>query len=72
MNQASQVIQPSQGILTQSSQGVPTQSRLANQPNQQRQFAMPRRVPSQRILQKNLSKKVDGEGSSKDKAMKLD
>jgi hypothetical protein len=83
--QASQVFQPTQGSQTsqpsQSMQGIPTQASQvfqASQPNQevqpneQRPFVIPRRVSSQRILQKKLSKKVDGEGSNQEHAMLLD
>ena len=66
-NEASQVIQ------TQSSQVIqPTQPNQAIQQNQQRAFVIPRRVPSQRVLQKKLSKNVSGEGSSQQNAMHLD
>ncbi|PWA50550.1 hypothetical protein CTI12_AA471560 [Artemisia annua] len=83
--QGSQTTQPSQGSQTnqpsQANQGIPTQAsqvfqasqpNQAVQPNEQRPFVIPRRVPSQRILQKKLKKKVDGEGSSQEHAMQLD
>ena len=82
--QGSGSTQPSQGSQTnenQASQVIPTQAsqviqatqpNQAIQPNQQREFVIPRRVPSQRVLQKKLTKKVSGEGSSQQNAMQLD
>ena len=74
--QGSQTSQPSQamqGIPTQASQVFQaSQPNQEVQPNEQRPFVIPRRVQSQRILQKKLFKKVDGEGSSQEHAMLLD
>ena len=58
------------------SEAIPTQSSQATKPRvarQQRPFVRPaQRLPSQRILQRKLTKKIHGEGSSQEQAMELD
>ncbi|PWA63752.1 reverse transcriptase domain, Reverse transcriptase zinc-binding domain protein [Artemisia annua] len=81
---ASQAIANEAVVASQTELQMPTQDEILSQATNEHvqipqevqprnvQFQMPRRLPSQRVLQKKLSKSVHGEGSSANNAMNLD